>query len=76
MSVKIMGLVWDLDLPQNEKFVLLAYADHADHNGNNIFPAVSTIAEKTGYSERSIQGITRSLEEKGYLIKELSNQMK
>ena len=68
MSVKIMGLVWDLDLPQNEKFVLLAYADHADHDGRNIFPAVQTIAKKTGYSERSIQGITRTLEEKGFLI--------
>jgi len=68
MSVKTMAQVWDLDLPQNEKFVLLAYADHADHDGRNIFPAVATIAKKTGYSKRSIQGITRSLEEKGYLI--------
>jgi len=68
MSVKIMGLVWDLDLPQNEKFVLLAYADHADHNGDNMFPAVSTVAKKTGYSERSIQRTTRTLVEKGYLV--------
>ena len=68
MSVKIMGLVWDLDLPQNEKFVLLAYADHADHNGRNMFPAVETVAKKTGYSERTVQRTTRSLEEKGYLI--------
>jgi len=68
MSVKTMGLVWDLDIPQNEKFVLLAYADHADHNGRNMFPAVATIAKKTGYSERSVQRTTRSLEQKGYLV--------
>ena len=68
MSVKIMGLVWDLDLPQNEKFVLLAYADHADHNGDNMFPGVALIAKKTGYSERSIQRTTRTLEDKGYLV--------
>lgn len=68
MSVKIMGIVWDLDLPQNEKFVLLAYADHADHDGRNIFPAIATIAKKTGYSERSVQRTTKELEEKGYLI--------
>ena len=68
MSVKIMGLVWDLDIPQNEKFVLLAYADHADHDGGNMFPAVSTVARKTGYSERSIQRTTRTLVEKGYLV--------
>jgi hypothetical protein len=68
MSVKAMGAVWDLKIEPEEKFVLLAYADHADHNGFSIFPAVSSIAEKTGYSERSVQRITRRLEEKGYLI--------
>ena len=68
MSVKVMALVWDLKIESNKKFVLLAYADHADHNGFSIFPAVSTIAKKTGYSERSVQRITRDLEEKGLLV--------
>ena len=68
MSVKVMGMVWDLDLPQNEKFVLLAYADHAAHDGTSIFPAVATIAKKTGYKERSVQSITRKLTQKGMLI--------
>lgn len=68
MSVKIMGLVWDLDLPANEKFVLLAYADHANHDGSNIYPAVDSIARKCGYTGRNIQLITRSLEAKGLLI--------
>lgn len=68
MSVKVMGAVWDLKIGRDEKFILLAYADHADHNGGSIYPAVSTIAEKTGYSERSVQSITRILEERGILI--------
>lgn len=68
MSVKIMGAVWDLDLPSDEKFVLMAYADHADHDGRNVFPSVATVARKTGYSERSVQRITRSLEAKGHLV--------
>lgn len=68
MSVKTMAQVWDLDLPRDEKFVLLAYADHADHNGDNIFPSVETIKRKTGYSERSVQEITRSLEKNGWLV--------
>lgn len=68
MSVKIMGLVWDLDLPANEKFVLLAYADHANHDGSNIFPAVDSIARKCSYSDREVQRITHSLEEKGFLV--------
>jgi biotin operon repressor len=65
MSVKVMGLVWDTDLPRDEKFILLAYADHADHDGGNIYPSIATIARKTGYSERSVQAITRKLEQIG-----------
>lgn len=71
MSVKIMGMVWDLKKSQvnrDEKYILLAYADHASHDGTNIFPAVATIAEKTGYSERSVQMITRSLNRRGFLV--------
>lgn len=68
MSVKIMGLIWDYDIPRDEKFILLAYADHASHDGTNVYPAVATIAKKTGYSERSVQSITRKLEQMGLLI--------
>jgi hypothetical protein len=68
MSVKIMHMVWDLELDQKEKLVLLAYADCADHDGGSIHPAVVTIAKRTGYSERSIQRHTRLLEKRGWLI--------
>ena len=68
MSGKVSGWVWDTNLPQNEKYVLLAYADHADHEGNNIFPSVGLIARKTGYSHRSVQRIVIRLKEKGYLV--------
>src|SRR3990172_10382743 len=68
MSVKIMGIVWEADLPQREKFVLLAYADHADHEGNNVFPSIGLVAWKTGYSARSIQRITKALMERDILI--------
>lgn len=73
MSVKIMGLVWDLDnsaIDREEKYILLAYADHADHKGKNIWPSVDTIAEKTGYKERATQMITKKLVKKGYLFPE------
>jgi hypothetical protein len=36
-----MSLVWATDLPPNEGLVLFAYADHADHEGGNIWPAVA-----------------------------------
>jgi hypothetical protein len=68
MSGKVSGWVWDQDLPQNEKYVLLAYADHADHAGNNIYPGIKLIVKKTGYSRRSVQRITQSLLSKGYIV--------
>jgi hypothetical protein len=71
MSVKIMGLVWDLDISvidREEKYVLLAYVDHADHNGCSIYPSIDLICQKTGYKERAVQMITRSLVSKGFLV--------
>lgn len=69
MSAKIFGLVWELELPREEKYVLLCLADHADHDGNNVFPSIGLIAWKTDYSERRIQELMRRLERKGLLVK-------
>lgn len=55
MSVRVMGLVWDLDLPPDQKFVLLALADHADHEGTNAHPGIGLLAQKCSYSERQVQ---------------------
>lgn len=68
MSVKVMGAVWDAKLPRAQKYVLLAYADHAAHDGSSIYPSVALMMQKTGYSERSIQALTRDLEERGILV--------
>jgi len=72
MSGLVMGLVFEMPIDDQfgrpEKFILLAYADHADQNGRNIYPSVDLIAVKTGYRERAIQQITRNLETLGYLI--------
>ena len=79
MSVKAMGLVWDMECPAKinnlgfkpgHKYTLIAYADHADHNGKNIYPSVKTIARKTGYEERSVQRLTHELEIMGVLVED------
>ena len=79
MSDKMNGAVWDMECPAiyngmefkpGHKFVLLAYADHADHWGKNIYPAIETIAKKTGYDKRSVQRLTRELEEMGALVED------
>lgn len=70
MSVKVMGAVFDIEgLSPTLKFVLLAYADHASHDGTGIWPAVQSIADKTGYSKRTIQNSTKELETLGYMKK-------
>jgi hypothetical protein len=59
MSGLIMGLVWELpiagDFGRAEKYVLLAYSDHSDQNGKNVYPSVDLVALKTGYQERAVQ---------------------
>lgn len=69
MSVKVMGLVWDQDdrLESNRRFVMVALADHADHNGKNAYPGIELLARKTGYTERSVQRILQSLILEGWI---------
>lgn len=72
MSALVMGLVWEMqeaeDFGRTEKIVLLAYADHADSFGRNVYPSVELIAKKTFCSERTVQYATRRLEKAGYLV--------
>ncbi|GAH09502.1 unnamed protein product, partial [marine sediment metagenome] len=51
-----------------EKFVLLAFADHADHDGLNVYPSYERVALKTGYSERQVKRIVARLKKRGALI--------
>ena len=69
MSVKIMGWVWDQDIrPPAKKMVLLAVADHADHDGDNAWPSVARLGRMVGIEPRSVQRHLRELEAEGYLI--------
>lgn len=67
MSDKAKGRVWELDLPHNEKWVLLAMADHADHEGNNMYPGHALIAYKTDLNPDTVQRIVRRLLNRGIL---------
>lgn len=68
MSGKMMGLVWDLDLPHQQQLVLLAMADHADHEGKRIFPSIGLLAWKTGYSDRQVRRIVKDLIDSGIVV--------
>lgn len=68
MSINAMAYVWKLTLEPVAKFILLSYADHADNDGGNIYPAVSTIAKKTCLSSRTVIRTTHWLEDIGLLL--------
>lgn len=68
MSVQQMALVWGLQLPHNQAWVLMALADHADHEGGSVHPSIEMIAWKTGYSERQVHRIVASLINKGLMM--------
>jgi hypothetical protein len=65
-----MGQVWDLDLPHAQAWVLMALADHADHEGANAFPGQDLLAYKTGYSPRQVRRILDALEKKNIIVAE------
>jgi hypothetical protein len=69
MSVRVMAIVWELDLPPMEKLVLLAFADHADDEGH-CWPAVARIMRKSGQGERTVRRCIQSLIGKGHLTQD------
>lgn len=68
MSAKIMGEIWELDIAHNKAVVLLAMADHADHDGKNVFPRVGFIAWKIGCGERTVRRVIAELRDDGILL--------
>lgn len=68
MSIKIMTLVYESGLEKNLKAIALTYADHAQDDGMNVYPSVKRTSWKTGYSERSVQRLTKELVDSGILV--------
>ena len=67
MSIKLMSVVWELNLPPGEKLVLLALADQANDEGTHCWPSGATISKRSGQNERTVRRALRSLEGKGHL---------
>lgn len=68
MSVKVMGQVWDTDLDPNQKLMLLAYADAAEHDGTDIWPGAEEVERMTSYSRSQVQRLTTKLKAVGVLV--------
>jgi hypothetical protein len=72
MSVRVMSLVWDADLPPSEKLVLLALADCANDEGH-CWPSAATLARKSGQGERTIRRSIQALISKKHLTQQQRN---
>jgi helix-turn-helix protein len=65
-----MGQVFDHVLSASEQLVLLALADHADHNGENAYPSLELLAYKAGLTKRGVRKILRRLEARAILVEQ------
>lgn len=68
MSVKILGEIWELELEPVAKLVALAFGDHADHEGENVYPSLGLVAWKTGLHIRTVREHCSRLRELGLLV--------
>jgi Fe2+ or Zn2+ uptake regulation protein len=74
MSIKLMQLVWDADVPQSRKLVLLSLADQANDAGE-CYPRISTIERRCSMGRRTVFQCLSDLESEGFLTRtEMSNQ--
>jgi hypothetical protein len=67
MSFDVTSWVFKQQIPSNGKFVLLVLAEYAHDDGSNAYPRLSTLARKTGYSERQVRRILGELLRLGIL---------
>lgn len=72
MSTVIMSLCWPLQMPPTAKAVLISLADNANDHGA-CWPSLSTISDRTCFSERAVQGAIKWLEAACVLVADRSN---
>jgi hypothetical protein len=66
VSVRAMAWAWEQDLPEGDKLLLMALADHADDEGF-CWPGQESLGRKIGRSERTVRERLKRLETKGFL---------
>jgi len=68
VSVKVMSWVWEHShAAGSDRLVLLAIADHADHDGGGARPGIDRLCRKTRLKRRTVYDCLRRLEAKGAL---------
>lgn len=70
--MSVQAMTWALEqrmvTDPTARHVLLCLANYADKNGRGAFPSVSSLADDTGLSARTVQAKLRALEEQGIVV--------
>lgn len=74
MSIKAMSVVWESRVESSKKFILLYYADRGNDEGENIWPAVRSVAKMTSLSRRTVQRLTKEMVDDGLLVPDGSSK--
>jgi len=68
MSIRLMTMVWDIELPTTaQKLILLRLADYAADSGGSVWPARETLAKACGCDESTIKRTLKAFRECGLL---------
>lgn len=68
MSIKLMGLVWDVEWPtQSQLVIALKLADYANDDGEKVYPARETLAKKAHCSETTVKATLKAFRACGIL---------
>lgn len=70
MSVRLMGIVWDMDLPLGEKMVLLKLADRANDDGE-CWPGQESLAKQCSMTDRALRDNLAKIKERGLVEVEM-----
>ncbi len=73
MSIAMTSAVWDLDLPLDQKFLLLKLADCANDQGRIPYRPSGELALMCGLSLTLVQKILRDFVETGVLVVETTD---
>ncbi|MGH8028034.1 MAG: helix-turn-helix domain-containing protein [Pseudoxanthomonas sp.] len=68
MSIKLMQLVWEQDVPQGPKLLLLCLADYSNDEGES-YPGTDTICARCSFSEASLYRHLNQLEADNFLAR-------
>lgn len=69
MSIRLMDAALDLPLDSSSKLVLVVLADHANNDGDGIYPGNDRIARRASLSRRQTQRILKHLEEHDLIVR-------